>query len=125
MSPMVIIVLFFGVLAGLLACAVLCESKGVRLGFGIGAFAWACLMFVVAGIGETFEQNLWYGVSAKGLLDESVKALESGKRAEVCAAWKRMSADLDVTYEHRSNFREVADRAVREMRKVGDTGRAD
>jgi hypothetical protein len=109
MEPILIIAIFFGVLAALIAGTACARSKRGRAIAGVVALAWSGLMFTAAGMFETFNLNIWYSQSAHNLLDASVSAIKSGNADRVADELAAMRENLDVTYENRGNFKELAD----------------
>jgi hypothetical protein len=68
MSPIFIIILFFGILAVLIAVAAFSQRKSVRISSAILAFACACFLFVAARWVESLNQNAWYISAASEML---------------------------------------------------------
>ena len=118
MEPILIIVIFFGVLAALIAGAAFATSKRGRVIAGVAALEWACLMFLAAGMVETFNLNIWYSQSARNLLDASVAGIEEGKSDEVAGELATMRENLEVTYEHRGNFKELAEETAARLKNL-------
>ncbi|MBK1884234.1 hypothetical protein JIN85_17575 [Luteolibacter pohnpeiensis] len=105
---MIIVVVFFTVLALFLGIACCATSKRGRIIGAIVAFGWACLMFMAANMAESFNLNIWYSSAADDLLESSIEALDAGQVFQVSAEFSAMREDLEVTYEHRGNFKELA-----------------
>jgi hypothetical protein len=124
MEAVVIIILFFGILTALVVGSVMCDRKGSRILFGIVTMAWSGLMFLAARTAESYDLNIWYSGAAAKLLDESIKAMDAGRPADVAAAFKRMSASLELTYENRGNFRELANEASSGMARKREAEQA-
>lgn len=115
MEPVAIIILFFGILLSLIVGSVMCDRKASRIIFGIVTLAWSCLMFLAAHAAESYDLNIWYSGAASKLLDESIKAIDSGRHGDVAAAFKQMNESLEATYENRGNFRELANEASSDL----------
>lgn len=112
MHPIAIIVLFFTVLAALIAGAAFAQKKSVRIVSALAAFGWACLMFVAASWAESLNYNAWYSSAASKMLEAYIGSIEQGRQEAVLAEMRRMTNELEVTYEHRGNFKELAERAA-------------
>lgn len=115
MNPIAIIVLFFMVLAAFIGGAVLPDRKVVRVVSAMVAFGWACLMFIAAGWAESLNYNIWYSSAAEKMLNACIMGIEEGRQDAVLIEMRRMSDELDVTYERRGNFRELADRVAENL----------
>jgi len=108
MEPMVIVVVFFAILAVFLAFTCSAPSKRGRIVAAFLAFGWACLMFMAANMAESFNLNIWYSSAADDLLETSIEAIDAGQAEQVSAELAAMREELEVTYEHRGNFNELA-----------------
>jgi signal transduction histidine kinase len=115
MHPIVIIVSFFAVLAALIAGAALAQKKLVRMLAAVAAFGWACLMFMVASWAESLNHNIWYSSAASKMLDACIGGIEQGHQEAVLAEMRRMTNELEVTYERRGNFKQLAERAAESL----------
>lgn len=122
MSPIAIIVIFFGVLAALIAGAAGARSRRGRAVFGAVALAWISLMFSAARMVETYDLNAWYGASAHNLLNASVSAIEAGHAEATGHALAAMRENLIVTYENRGNFKELADQTATRLKNLNEVG---
>lgn len=122
MSPEFIIILFFLLLAVLISVAAFSQRKPVRITSAILAFGWACLMFVAARWVESLNQNIWYGSAASHMLESCIVGIEQGREEVVLSEMKKMSSELDVTYEHRSNFKELSEQMTENL-KVEPVGK--
>ena len=109
---MVIAVVFFMVLAALIAGTALSQRKVVRLVSALAAFGWACLMFNAASWVESLNYNAWYSSAASQMLNACIGGIEQGRQAAVLTEMRRMTNELEVTYEHRGKFKELAERAA-------------
>ncbi len=118
MEPILIIVIFFGVLAALIAGAAFAASKRGRVIAGVAALGWSCLVFLAAGMVETFNLNIWYSQSAHNLLDASVAGIKAGKSDQVAGELATMRENLEVTYEHRGNFKELAEETAARLKNL-------
>jgi len=112
MHPIVIVVLFFMMLAALIAGTAFAQKKSARVISALATFGWACLMFVAASWAESLNYNIWYSSSASKMLDACIGGIEQGRQDAVLREMRRMTNDLDVTYEHKGNFRELAERVA-------------
>lgn len=108
MEPMIIVIVFFTVLAVFLWIACCAPSRRGRIGAAVVAFGWACLMFMAANMVETFNLNIWYSQAADDLLESSIDAINAGDADKVSAELAAMREELQVTYEFRGNFKELA-----------------
>ena len=118
MEPILIIVIFFGGLAALIAGAAFAASKRGRVIAGVAALGWSCLVFLAAGMVETFNLNIWYSQSAHNLLDASVAGIKAGKSDQVAGELATMRENLEVTYEHRGNFKELAEETAARLKNL-------
>jgi hypothetical protein len=112
MHPIVIVVLFFVVLATLIAGTAFAQRKSIRVVSALATFGWACLMFVAASWAESLNYNSWYSSAASKMLDAYIGGIEQGRQEAVLIEMRRMTNEFDVTYEHRGNFKELAERAA-------------
>jgi hypothetical protein len=80
-------------------------------------------MFLAAGMVETFNLNIWYGQSAHNLLEASVAAIKAGKGDQVAGELAAMRDGLEVTYEHRGNFKELAGQTTARLKDLTGRGR--
>jgi hypothetical protein len=112
MNPTVIVILFFAVLAAFIAGTAFAQKKSVRIVSALAAFGWACLMFVAASWAERLNYNVWYSSVASKMLDAYIGGIEQGRQDAVLTEMRRMTNELEVTYEHRGNFKELAERAA-------------
>jgi hypothetical protein len=108
MDPILIVVLFFAILAVFLGIACCASSRRGRIVGAIVAFGWSCLMFMAANMAESFNLNIWYRSAADDLLESSIEAIDAGQADQVSTELSAMRDDLEVTYEHRGNFNELA-----------------
>ncbi len=115
MNSVAIVILFFLLLAVLIAVAASSERKSVRILSAILAFSLACLMFVVARWAERLNYNIWYSSAASEMLNSCIDGLEQGREEVVLGEMKKMSSELEVTYEKRGNFRELAEEMVENL----------
>ena len=115
MHPIDIIVSFFAVLAGLIAGAVLPQKKPARVFAGVAAFGWACLMFMAARWAQGLNHNAWYSDAASRMLEANIGDMEQRRQEAVLAEMRRMTNGLEVTYEHRGNFKQLAERAAKSL----------
>ena len=118
MEPILIIIIFFGILAALIGGAALAASKRARAISGMAALGWACLMFLAARMAESFNLNIWYSLSARNLLDASVAGIKAGKSDQVAGELATMRENLEVTYEHRGNFKELAEETAARLKNL-------
>jgi hypothetical protein len=118
MEPILIIVIFFGVLAALIAGAAVATSKRGRAIAGVAALGWSCLMFLAARMVETFNLNIRYSQSAHNLINASVAAIKAGKSDQVATELATIRENLEVTYEHRGNFKELAEETAARLNNL-------
>lgn len=114
-----IVIGFFIVLAVMLATLVTKETRASRVRWGIATFLWACLMFAAANMAVGFNQNIWYSTAASQLLQSSASALQNGQADAVAKELEKMADDLEVTYEHRGNFKELAEETAKRLSTLG------
>jgi len=115
MDPIIIIVLFFTALGVLIGATAFAQKKSVRVISGLAAFVWACLMFVAASWAESLNYNSWYSSAAAKMLDACIGGIEQGRQEAVLTEMRRMTNELHVTYERRGNFKELAERAAKNL----------
>lgn len=108
MSPSLIAIVAFLILAVLIFGSAACGNKVARVVLGVVALAWAGIIFSMAGWLESLNYNAWYNGSAAELIDASIEGLEEGDEELVLAELKRLREELNVTYEERGNFQELA-----------------
>jgi hypothetical protein len=112
-----IIIVFFTVLAVFIGFAAFAQGKLARRLSALAAFGWACLIFVAASWVESLDQNLWYSSAASKMLNACIAGIEEGRAEAVVSEMKRMTNELEVTYEQRGNFKELAERASQNLGK--------
>ena len=112
MEAIVIVLLFFMVLAALIGAAAFAQRKSVRLISAASAFGWACFIFMAARWAERLNYNAWYSSAAYEMLNACIGGIEQGRQAAVLSEMRRMTNELEVTYERRGNFKELAERAA-------------
>jgi hypothetical protein len=112
MDPIGIVLLFFAVLAAFIAGTAFAQKKSARIVSALAAFGWACLMFVAASWAESLNHNIWYSSAASKMLKACIGGIEQGRQEAVLTEMRRMTNELKVTYEHRGNFKELAERAA-------------
>jgi hypothetical protein len=118
MEPMFIVVLFFAILAVFLGIACSAQSRRGRIIGSIVAFGWSCLMFMAANMAESFNLNIWYSSAADDLLESSIEAIDAGAADQVSAELSAMREELEVTYERRGNFNELALATAKRIRSA-------
>ena len=112
MHPIAIGIVFFAVLAAFIAGAAFPQRKSVRVVSAIAALGWACLMFMAASWAESLNYNIWYSSAASKMLEACIVSIEQGRQDFVLSEMRRMTNELDVTYERRGNFKELAERTA-------------
>lgn len=115
MHPIAIIIIFFAILAAFIAGTVFAQRKSVRVVAAIAAFGWACFMFMAASWAESLNYNIWYSSAASKMLEASIISIEQGQQDAVLREMRRMTNELDVTYERRGNFKELAERMAESL----------
>ena len=118
MEPILIVVLFFAILAVFLGIACCASSRRGRIVGAIVAFGWSCLMFMAANMAESFNLNIWYSSAADNLLESTIEAIEAGQPHQASAELSAMREELEVTYEHRGNFNELALATAKRIRSA-------
>ncbi len=116
MSPILVVILFFLILAVFISVAAFSRRKSVRISSAILVFAWACLMFVAARAVESFNHNAWYSSAASEMLKACIVGIEQGREEVVLGEMKKMSSELEVTYENRGNFKELAEQMTENLK---------
>jgi hypothetical protein len=119
MNPLVIIVVFYLVLAALIAAATFARKMRVRVFSALASLGWAALMYKAASWAESLNYNIWYSSAASKMLDAYIAGLEEGRQEAVLNEMKRMTNELHVTYEQRGNFKELAERAAESLAAGG------
>jgi hypothetical protein len=121
---MAIIILFFAVLAVFIAITAFAQRKSVRFLSAAVAFGWACLMFIAASWATSLDYNAWYSHAAAKMLDAYIVGIEHGHQDAVLNEMRGMTNELDVTYERRGNFKELAERAAQRLATNANHGSA-
>jgi len=115
MEPVAIIIVFFVVLAAFIGTAAFAQKKSVRTLCAVLSLAWAGLMFMAAGWAESLNYNAWYSNAASKMLESYISGIERGQQDLVLREMKKMTSELDVTYERRGNFKDLAERAAQSL----------
>jgi hypothetical protein len=115
MTPIAIVALFFMVLAFFVGSTAFAQEKLTRRLSALATFGWACLMFLAASWVTSLDHNIWYSNAASKMLDAYIAGIEGGREKVVLSEIKRMRNELDVTYERRGNFKELAERAAQNL----------
>ena len=121
MEAIIIVIIFFAVLAVFLGVACCSSSRRTRIVGAFVAFGWACLVFMAANMVETFNLNIWYSQAADDLLESSIDAINAGDADKVSAEFVAMREELEVTYEFRGNFKELAIATTERIRSRTET----
>lgn len=114
-SAATIITVFYLILAGLVAAAAFAQRKKVRIISALAGLGWSAFMLMAADWAQGLNHNIWYSQAAYSMLEAYTAGIESGKQDAVLREMKRMTNELQVTYEHRGNFRQLAERAARNL----------
>jgi len=61
--------------------------------------------------------NSYYGFAAKGLIEESVRGLESGHTSSVLTELRRLQQDYQPTYENRARFVPLVEATVERLKQ--------
>ncbi|MFM2296987.1 MAG: hypothetical protein RL117_694 [Verrucomicrobiota bacterium] len=122
MEPTLIVIAFFAILLLFLGIACSAPSKRGRVIGAFVAFAWSCLMFMAANMVERFNLNAWYSSAADELLDSSIEAIDAGRADHVSAELAEMRDELEVTYQYRGKFDELARATARRIRSTSSVG---
>lgn len=115
MYSMLIVALFFAVLAPLIVSTALAEKKTVRVFSGVAALGWATLIFTFSSWAESANYNVRFNSAASKMLEAFMGGLEQGRQDTVLNEMRRMTHDLDFSYEQRGNFKDLAERAAANM----------
>ena len=118
MYPILITLVFFGILGMFIASTTFASRKSVRVIAAIAAFGWSCLMFIAASWAERLNYNIWYSSAASKMIKACIDNLEHGNQDVVLSALRSMTNDLEVTYEHRGNFKQLAERAAENLSRT-------
>lgn len=73
-------------------------------------------MFVVARWAERLNYNIWYSSAASAMLKACIVGIEQGREEVVLGEMKKMSSELEVTYENRGNFKELAEQMTENLK---------
>jgi hypothetical protein len=117
MTPIQIIIGFYLVLTTAIACCVFAVRKSVRIAGGAFALLWSGLMLWLAAEVKEFDYNVWYSSAARALIRNSSDALEAGRTDDVLRVWRKLGDDIEVDYEKRGNFRDIAREAATRLEK--------
>jgi hypothetical protein len=93
--------------------------------FGLAVLIWAGFMFSMAGLLHSFQLNSDYSHAAYNLLDAVVQKIDAGHGDQVSQKLTKMRDELEVTYEHRGNFKELAEQTNAELKSMGDGSKSD
>jgi|ERR1041385_7214187 hypothetical protein len=115
LSPITIIALFYLVLLALIAAAAFAQRKKARITAALACLGWSALMLTVADWAQGLNHNIWYSDAANRMIESYIAGIERGSLNAVVTEMKRMTNELQVTYEHRGNFRQLAERAARDL----------
>lgn len=115
MQPMFIIILFFLVLAVFIAGTALAQRKSVRWLSAAATFGWACFIFMAASWVERLNYNAWYSNATFKLLEACIGGMEQGRQNAVLSEMRRMTNELEVTYERKGNFKTLAENAAERL----------
>jgi hypothetical protein len=88
------------------------EKKSARLIGAFATFGWTCIAVAVGFVLIRLSHNSWYNLSASRMMNAYIHGLEQGRHEEVLEEMRSMAKDLQVTYESRGNFAELANRAA-------------
>ncbi|WP_035608825.1 hypothetical protein [Haloferula sp. BvORR071] len=84
------------------------QNKRARIGFGCALGLACALIFEAAKMLERFNYNIWYSSATHSLIGATVEGLEGGRQQEVLAELKKVHAEMNVTYEKRGNYLQLA-----------------
>ncbi|HYT18814.1 MAG TPA: hypothetical protein VEW05_01130, partial [Candidatus Polarisedimenticolia bacterium] len=82
------------------------------------SLGWASLMFMAACWAESLNYNIWYSSAASKMLEAYISGIEGGRQDLVLREMKKMTNELDVTYERRGNFKDLAERAAQSLTTI-------
>lgn len=118
MYSMLIVALFFAVLAPLIVSTALAEKKTVRVVSGVAALGWATLIFNFSSWTESSNYNVWFNSAASKMLEAFIGGLEQGRQEAVLKEMRLMTHELNFTYEYRGNFKDLAERAAANLTRT-------
>ncbi len=120
MNALGIVILLAGPVLGI-AWLVL-EFKGTRWQRVTCGILALIVLTVVASLAtliyKQLEYNAWYGCATKGLIDETIRGIESGNSDVVLQELKRFQAEYHPTYENRARYAPLAEETTERMRKA-------
>ncbi|CAA6697674.1 MULTISPECIES: hypothetical protein, partial [unclassified Lentimonas] len=125
MGPIFIIGIFFLVLALLIAAAARKEKKAARIAFAVCAFAWACLMYNLAGWVHSLQYNHTYSYSTDLLLDAVIQAMEEERDEQLLNELRALRENFVVTYENKGNYPTLVFWTVENLNGIAEPGDAD
>jgi hypothetical protein len=89
----------------------------LRRVLGIFAILWSFGIALLVGNLQFFNANSFFSSATKDLLSSSVEQLKSGKTQSVLAAWEKANSEFNATYENRSQYQQIVDEAIADMKK--------
>ncbi|MGB6223458.1 hypothetical protein, partial [Haloferula sp.] len=83
------------------------------------------LMFMAAHMVESFNVNIWYSSAANRLLDQTIEGINAGQAEQVARELALMKEELQVTYENRGNFKELAEETAERLERLPKPSRSE
>ena len=118
MNALGVLVLLAGPLLGV--AWFISEFKGnrtTRIILGILAIVTlTTVAFIAASILNQLNYNAWYGFATKGLVDQTIEGIESGKTESVLRELRRFQSEYQPTYENRANYVPLAEETAKRMK---------
>ena len=118
MNPLGILILLAGPLLGI--AWLILEFKGSRpqrITCGILALVTLTAVASLATlIINQLNYNAWYGFATKGLIDETIRAIEAGHSDMVIQELKAFQAEYHPTYENRAKYVPLAETTTERMK---------
>ncbi|MFC5049055.1 hypothetical protein ACFPK9_15865 [Rubritalea spongiae] len=73
-------------------------------------------MFLLAEFVTKLQYNSDFGGATKQLVDTSAEALQAGRYDDVSREFQKISEELDVSYEYKANYSELAEGAAESLK---------
>ena len=109
---------FYLILLVLLAGTACSQNKHARISFACALGLFCALSFEMAKILERYNYNIWYSEATHGLIGAAVEGLGGGRQQEVTAELKKVHTGMEVTYEKRGNYLELAKAATERLKNA-------
>ena len=93
-------------------------QRACRIALGLLSMVLMTSAAVLATLIVTqLDYNQYYGFATKGLIEESVKGLESGHTSSVLKELRRLQEDYQPTYEYRAKFVPLVEASIERMKQ--------